>query len=433
MSKKTTNYRTTLLHQRSDAVNEIISKEPSFVSKWALTIFLGVLLVVFSTSWFIQYPDIIHAKAVLGSINSPKGILCKSEGKLVALYVKEGDLVSKGKVLGFLESIADPEEVLSMGKKVEGMLSATDLSKMAIGKSFKDGETRNLGEIQLDYQVFMQALINYENYTEGGFIIRKRALLYQDIASLKKLHQNLLDQKAFQREDMALAQANFDADDTLKKKKVISELEYRNERSKFLYKKLTLPQMNASLIANESEQTSKQKEILEVENAIHQSNAIFMEALLTFKSRLEEWKKKYVLEAPSQGKVVFTSFLQVHQSLKIGQVFCYINPENLEYYATLQIPQINFGKIRLGQRVLLKLSSYPSEEYGYLSGKITYISSIASDSGYLSKVVLVDGLKTTYHKVVGYHEGMIADAQIITNDLRLAERLYYNFSNQFQR
>lgn len=50
---------------RSEAVQEIISRKPGFVEKWALLIFLGMLLAVFAGIWFIRYPDTIQTRAIL--------------------------------------------------------------------------------------------------------------------------------------------------------------------------------------------------------------------------------------------------------------------------------------------------------------------------------------------------------------------------------
>ncbi len=45
-------------------------------------------------------------------------------------------------------------------------------------------------------------------------------------------------------------------------------MEYRNEKSKLIAKQLSLPQINASIVSNESQQNEKRKEIAELENQI---------------------------------------------------------------------------------------------------------------------------------------------------------------------
>jgi hypothetical protein len=88
------------------------------------------------------------------------------------------------------------------------------------------------------------------------------------------------------------------------------------------------------------------------------------------------------------------------------------------------------GKVKKGQRVLLKISSYPFEQYGSLSGKIDFISTIPTDSGYLSKVILINGLTTNYNRTIQYREGLVAQGEIITQNMRLPERLFNGIRKQ---
>ena len=50
---------------RSKAAKEIISQKNDFMTKWALSLFLLVLLVLFVCTWFVKYPDTIKADATV--------------------------------------------------------------------------------------------------------------------------------------------------------------------------------------------------------------------------------------------------------------------------------------------------------------------------------------------------------------------------------
>ena len=247
------------------------------------------------------------------------------------------------------------------------------------------------------------------------------------------MHSNLVQQKGLSEQDLALTQKTFDANQSLIDDKVISDLDYRNEKSKLINKQLSLPQINSSIISNESQQNEKQKEIMELNNTIAQQKNIFSQALNTFKSQVEDWKKKYLLTASADGKIAFASFLQENQQLKEGQVICFINPGNAEYYAQVYIPQSNFGKVQTGQQVLLKFPSYPFEQYGSVKGKIDFISNLPTDSGYLARVIFPNGLNTNHKKQIQFREGLQAQGEIITADMRLLERFYYNIIRQLNR
>ena len=136
---------------------------------------------------------------------------------------------------------------------------------------------------------------------------------------------------------------------------------------------------------------------------------------------------------PIGGKVAFASFIQENQQLTANQTICFINPENSRYFVEITIPQSNFGKVAIGQQVLLKFQSYPFQEYGSVMGKIEFISHIPGEEGYLAKVVFMNGLTTTYRKQIQYRDGLLANAEIVTKDMRLLERFYYNIVRQMAK
>lgn len=411
-------------------IEEIISNKPPLIVRWGTVYFLLVLLLLSIICWFIQYPDIVNTKAKLTSINAPKEVITKTSGKLVNLFAKEGEKAIKGSILGYIESTANHQEVILLSKNVDTILTLANKNNIERLLSYLTYNYQNLGELQQSHQTFQQSFLNFRNYISGGFYLRKKEMLTIDFSYLQQLHSNLLQQKGLNVEDLELSQKTFDANQSLKKDKVISDLDYRNEGSKLINKKLTLPQINSAIITNESQQNEKQKEILELDNTIAQQKITFLQSLNTFKSLIDDWKQKYLLTAPIDGKIAFATFLQENQQLQTNQIFCFINPENTQYYAEIFIPQANFGKIRNGQDVLLKFPSYPFSEYGSVKGKIDFISNIGTDSGYLARVNLPEGLKTSYNKQIQFRNGLLAQGEIITENLRLLERFYYNIVKQ---
>jgi multidrug efflux pump subunit AcrA (membrane-fusion protein) len=422
-----------VVSQRSELMEEIVSNKPGFLLRWGNLFFFLILILVGVACWFIKYPDIIYATAKLTSVNAPKPIVSLLNSKLVKLHVSENQQVNKGDVLGFIESTADHEEVSALAASLDTVqILVNNAQADKIRDRWRIVPTQ-LGELQLAYQTFSQAFLSFDNYLMGGFYLKKKAMLLSDKENLQKMHKNLNEQRELQEQDLALVQKTFDANQSLKNEKVISDFDYRLEQSKLIGKKLTLPQIKSGIIANQSQQIEKEKEILELENSIQQQRLIFQQALHTFKSQVDEWKKKYILIAPISGKVAFASFIQVNQQLEANQTICYINPENSEYFAEVIIPQSNFGKVAIGQLVLLKFQSYPFQEFGAVQGKIEFISHIPGDSGYLAKVGLVNGLATNYRKPIQYRDGLLANAEVITQDMRLLERFYYSFLKQIKR
>jgi multidrug efflux pump subunit AcrA (membrane-fusion protein) len=419
--------------EHGNEIEEIISNKPPSIVRWGTVYFLFLLLALAAICWFIQYPDVVPAKAKLTSINAPKAVITKQSGKLIKLFAKENELTKQGTVLGYLESTANHEEIISLSNNIDSLQIFIDKSSITKLLQYQNSSYQNLGELQQSFQTFKQSFTNFRNYLSGGFYLSKKNMLLKDVNFMQKLHNNLLLQKSLNMEDLELSQKTFNANESLKEDKVISDLDYRNESSKLINKKLTLPQINSAIISNESQQNEKQKEIMELENTIAQQKSIFSQSLNTLKSQVEDWKKKYLLTAPVDGKIAFATFLQENQQLQANQIICFINLENSQYYAEVYIPQNNFGKVKTGQEVLLKFSAYPFPEYGSVKGTIDFISNISTDSGYLAKVILPDGLNTNYKKQIQFRDGLTAQGEIITANMRLLQRFYYNIVKQVAR
>lgn len=418
---------------RSAEVNEIISHKPGFLIQWGITIFFLLLLLIITSTFFIHYPDTVTVRAKLNSINAPKEVKTKTSGKLVKLNAIEGKFVYQGQLLGFIESQANHYEVISLFQTIDSMQVLMNTSKSEDILKFPLQSYKNIGEVQQAYQTFMQGFILFRQYLATGYYIRKKAMLLNDMVFLQRLHANLIQQKEMQQADLDLETETFDANTTLKDQKVISAFDYRIEKSKYISKSLTIPQINSSIINNESIRHEKQKEILGLENEIAQQKGIFVQALNTLKAQLNEWKNKFLLIAPIDGKIAFAGFFQENQQIENNRTICFINPENSSYYAEIYIPQNNFGKVRSGEKVLLKLPSYPFQEYGAIEGKLDFISNIATDSGYAAKVVFINGLKTNYNKNLQYRDGLVAQGEIITDDLKLSDRILNQIKSIFRK
>lgn len=53
--------RNELIELRSEGVQDIISRSPSWMLQWGILLIFFVFLVLLGASWFIKYPDVITA------------------------------------------------------------------------------------------------------------------------------------------------------------------------------------------------------------------------------------------------------------------------------------------------------------------------------------------------------------------------------------
>jgi multidrug efflux pump subunit AcrA (membrane-fusion protein) len=421
------------LLERGLTVQELISSKPGFLLRWGVTIFLCILMAVVAITWFIQYPDVVVAKARLTSSDPPTEIISKFGGQLLKLFKKEGDSVHKNEVIGYMESNSNPEKVLHLSVALNNLQNNLTTDPVNNISSDIFVPKNDLGELQPFYQSFIQSVMLFRNYLGSGFFIRKRRMLLKDMLNLQRINNNLSEQKNIDQQDLGLTEKTFLANEQLRRDSVISDFEYRTERSKLLAKKMSLPQISSAIIGNEDQQNQKQKEIFELESQISEQRSVFVQALNTFISHVEEWKKKYLIASPVEGVIHFSGTLEEHQQLRPNQLICFVSPSTSRYYAEMYIPQFNLGKVRLGQPVLLKFPAYPYQEYGSMRGNIEFISTMPTDTGYLAKVSLPPDLTTDYTEQIQYREGLWAQGEIITKKIRLLERFYYNIIKEIRK
>lgn len=169
-----TQSNTPLRFSRSELVQEIVSTKPGFVVRYGIVLFGLFLLLLIAVCWFIQYPDVVPTKAKLTSINAPKEVISKSTGKLVKLFVKEGDNVLQDQYLGYMESTSSFDNVISLSKDVDTATILFNTNKLEMALPFLQNEYANLGELQQNYQTFTTAFQNFKNYLSTGFYIRKK-------------------------------------------------------------------------------------------------------------------------------------------------------------------------------------------------------------------------------------------------------------------
>lgn len=82
----------------------------------------------------------------------------------------------------------------------------------------------------------------------------------------------------------------------------------------------------------------------------------------------------------------------------------------------------------------IRLSNYPDSEFGVIEGKLKTISLTPDKEGnLLLDIELPNGQQTSYKKQINFQQEMTGTADIITEDLRLLERLLYQYRDIFRR
>ena len=156
-------------------------------------------------------------------------------------------------------------------------------------------------------------------------------------------------------------------------------------------------------------------------------------AYTQLKSKLSIWEQQYLLRAPISGKLVYVDFAKDNMFLTKDKEVARVIPRGGgQVYAEMILPQTNLGKVEKGQKVFIELDQYPKREFGSIEGKVKSIAPVSREVGYKALVKLPTALKTSADKTISFKHGMLGQADVITEDIRLIHRFFYQIREAFK-
>jgi len=404
-------------------VDEVLNRSPSWLVRWGIAYFFFVMMVIIGVAWFIKYPDIISSTLKIYPRNLPKNIVFKnSTGRLDQLFAEDGEKVSKNKIIAFFESTAKHDDVINFEKFIDSLILDTgDVQKIY---SRKIPIYFTLGELQKPYQIFQDVFIKSNSVLTSGILNRKKKSIDDEIGQIANMKRSNKEQVELQEKDLKLSSDEAESLQRLSDKGLVSVQEAKNSLSKYYLKKQSLEQLKGSEVNFDITAIQKRQEFAETDKKIEELKMEVLQSIFLMKNEILLWKQKYLAIAPIDGYVHFSSVLEKNQLLNTGESILTISPKSEEYYGEIWLGQHNLGKVKKGQRVVVKMDSYPYQEYGTIEGRIDYIASMPRDSTTLLKVIFPLGLYTNYQNKVNFKYGMTAKAEIVTNETRLLKRIF---------
>ena len=140
---------------------------------------------------------------------------------------------------------------------------------------------------------------------------------------------------------------------------------------------------------------------------------------------IHSWEMAYCLMAPAEGKVQLLLQEAPNQYLSSGNIFARIVPKEGEsWMGRALLPLQRSGKVKVGQRVIVRFTNFPDQEFGIVNGRLSSVSLVPSEDNYMIEIVFPDGLITNYGKSLPVFYEMKATAEIVTDNSRLIERFF---------
>ena len=411
---------------RSESVQDILTRPPHWMIRWGNTIIFIILLMILLMSYFIKYPEFVPAPIIVTSQNPPEKLLSRTNSKIEKIFIKDHQEVKKGDVLMILQSTANYSDVLKL-KKIVDSISPNQIFNFPLSETSKF----KLGDLQSDYNSFAKA------FQDERLFSRLKPYAPEDIATSQSLSESrgriatLQQQLNLENAKFDLTKKNYERSQQLFNQGVIAKMELENERIKYLQAQqnvksimLSISQLEESL--NNLNKTKSGVAINSEKDKINYSSQT-LQLFEQLRKSLKQWEQNYLIISSTNGTVSFQQFLGENQFVKTDEAILSILPTNKEaLVGRMSIPSINSGKVISGQKVLIKLDNYRYQEFGIVEGRVQNISLTPDDNGnYYVDVILPKGLKTSYNKTLTFDKELKGNAEIVTQDLRLIERFFY--------
>ena len=417
----------------SDEVRDILSDPPKAIYRWGNTILLGFIVLLVLMSWFIRYPDIVSTQIIITTNLPPEKLIAKTTGKIEAILVKDRTVVKNNTPLAIIENTSNYKDVFLLKSIIDTInLQRSDFP-------FHLLKSAQLGDVENTYSLFQKEYSTDElNRELQPYKVEGAAHSLESI-QLKERLSLLESQKSITQNELALEKLDLDRYQTLYNKGIVALQELEKHKLTFLqsekgYKNLlsTISSLKSSI--NELNRTSKTTQINENKENVNLERNV-MQAFFQLKKAVKDWELSYVFRSSIDGKVTFLQVWNENQFVTLGDnIFSIVPTIESGYIGKVKASAQNSGKIKIGQNVNIRLANFPDREFGMINGKVKNISLTPDKEGnLLIDIALPKGIETSYKKKISFQQEMIGTADIVTEDLRLLERLLYQFRDLFKR
>ena len=363
---------------RCEEVQEILTRPPHALIRWGITIFFGVLALLFIGGCFFKYPDIVSAEITITTEHPPVWIVARGSGKIQEVYRKDRETVKAGDIIAVLENPAITTHVLELKERITSFI----LTDSCICQTVFP-EKPELGNIQNAYAAFIKRSMRVDDSRE------------------KKL---------------------FD-------KGLISKADYEEAQQTYLNRRQGREQLMTSLSSARIQEAQLQQSIVEIRmERNREANTIstsLKSALNDLLVSISDWELGYLFISPAGGILSYNNIWQKNQNVNAGdKVFSIVASAPGDIIGKIKLPVSGSGKVSPGQRVNISVTGYPYMEFGFLTGEVQSVSLLASeDNMYTVTVGLPQNLYTSYGKQLDFKGELSGTAEVMTDERSVTARL----------
>ena len=400
----------------------------------AVVIWLTTILLVLALAWaYLGQIDIVAVgNGRVSTEGSVKVVQSASYGVVKRITAQEGQRVHKGDVLVELDKTTAEKELGTTTQSLNIARAERDiLRRLAMGNGADDiinsaGVSDEAKAILREFTASQLALAGAkEQALKGSIASHQRQLQFnqQTKAQLEGEVQKLKDRQTKVKQKLESANAIErirlqNELDTLEQRITTANSAATSQGQQVLQSQLTLAQAQSQSQVSLAETNSsiggqvitQEQRIAELENNLAKAKRALEQTTIT---------------APVDGTILALNTRTIGGVVNVAERIAQIVPDNDLLYVDVTLDNQDVGFVRVGQRVVIKVATYPFQRYGYLEGAVENISPDAIQDEkkglvYKAKVKL-SGANSSKKNRLKLLPGMSVSAEITTGKRRIIE------------
>jgi len=426
MAKESNNKR---IEFRSEPVQEILGSVPSWIIRWGTSLFFAVIVLLLVGSWFFRYPEVVpNLDIEVVTTEPPADVVARSTGKIEEFFITDKQLVSRGDSIAVIENPAQFEDMFLLREELRRFRPLLDENKFGIVTGSNFSNNMQLGDVQDEYAEFLKDFLNLKNFVELDYFNRKIETIEQQVSDYNLYYNYMYTQRQTLEADLELENRDYERWETLYDSSAISQSELDNSKSDLLQKQHAFEGARTNLANTQIKIDELRGEILDLQLQYEQEKGDIQlsihKSFNNLNGAINRWAQDYLIVAPIDGSATFNKFWTVNQNITEGEKIISIVPlDSANIIGKLTMPMYRSGKVKVGQKVNIRFENYPYMEFGMVTGYVEKISIVPADNTYAVDVSFPYGLRTNYQVDLPFTQKMRGNAEIITQDIRLLERI----------
>lgn len=410
---------------------DVIGREPGWILRYGMALLAAVVAALFGLSWWVRYPDQIHARVVLTTAQPPVALIAEVDGRILSLAVGQGERVAQGQLLLSLDSAVDDQQLDALETTLVELRAALatarpDPRQLAV----LDVAADRLGPLQAPAIALSDALQAYtaaSRSAQQGVHERGADAMRQRYATMQ---HSLAQQRSLLQRKVKLQEERLARHAALAERGLLGGAELAALESQLLDHRLQRDELDIQIentrmrVAEIDQELAAQR--VEREESIGQLAARISQRLRQLDADIAAWRRQHRIVAPVAGQVSIAGFWSANQHVRRGDVLLTVDAGSAQRIGKLTVTHAGAGKIAPGQRVEIDLDSLPAREFGSVSATVLQIAPVPSADGYAVDLALPEPLVTSHGRAIAFTPNLPGKARIITKDRALLERFLDN-------